>query len=54
MAFRTGWAIKQLYVRSNIFNKDLIKEVYMRQPKGFEVKGAEKHLCLLKNTICFK
>jgi hypothetical protein len=51
MTSKNRWDIKQLDVRSTFFDKDLNVEVYMCQPLGFEVKGEEDKVCLLKKTI---
>jgi hypothetical protein len=48
VASKNRWDIKQLDVRSTFFNKDLNVEVYMCQLLGFEVKGEEDKVCLLK------
>eukprot|EP01018_Ginkgo_biloba_P007448 Gb_23452 [translate_table: standard] len=38
-------------VKSAFMNGDLEEEVYMQQPKGFEVKGKEKLVCRLDKAL---
>jgi hypothetical protein len=38
-------------VKTAYLNSDLKEDVFMRQPKGFEVKGKEDHVCKLKKSI---
>jgi hypothetical protein len=39
MASKRKWVVKQLDVHLTFLNDNLIQEIYMNQPKGFEVKG---------------
>jgi hypothetical protein len=41
LAIRHNWNIKHLDVKTTFLNNDLVKEVYMKQPQGFEVLGKE-------------
>jgi hypothetical protein len=40
-----NWSIKHLDVKTTFLNNDLVKEVYMTQPQGFEVLGKEHQVC---------
>lgn len=43
--------IEHLDVESAFLNGILEETIYMSQPKGFEVKGGEHKVCLLKKSI---
>ena len=43
--------LKQLYVKTAFLHCDLEEEIYMVQPKGFEVKGKEHMVCRLKKSL---
>jgi hypothetical protein len=51
LAYQQGWLIKQLNVCSTFLNGELLKEMFMIQPKGFEVLVREHQVCRLKNSI---
>ena len=38
-------------VKTAFLHGDLDEEIYFQQPKGFEVKGKEDHVCLLKKSL---
>ena len=38
-------------VKTAFLHEDLEEEIYMRQPKGFEVKGKENLVCKLKKSL---
>ena len=49
-------AIKDLHlekfdIKTNFLRGDLDEEIYMAQPKGFEVKGKENLVCKLKKNL---
>jgi hypothetical protein len=46
-----SWLIKQLDVHFAFLNKKLLEEVFMVQPKGFEVPGKEHQVCKFKKAI---
>jgi hypothetical protein len=43
--------LHQMNVKTVLLNRDLLKNVYMAQPKGFTVKGKEHMRCHLKKSI---
>ncbi|OMO94318.1 Retrotransposon gag protein [Corchorus capsularis] len=43
--------IEQLDVKTAFFHGDLQKDIYMDQPEGFEVKGKEHMVYMLKNSL---
>ena len=43
--------LEQLDVKTAFLHGDLEETLMMRQPKGFEVKGKEEHVCLLKRSL---
>ena len=38
-------------VKTAFFHGDLDEEIYLQQLEGFEVKGKEDHVCLLKKSL---
>ena len=38
-------------VKTVFLRGDLDEEIYLQQPEGFEVKGKEDHVCLLKKSL---
>ena len=43
--------IEQLDVKTAFLHGDLKEEIYMEQPKGFEVKSKENFVCKLKKSL---
>ena len=48
---RLNLEVEQLDVKTTFFHGDLEEEVYMQQPKGFEVKGKDNLVCKLKKSL---
>lgn len=40
-----------MYVKTTFLHGDLKETIYMSQPSGFEVKGKEKQVCILKKSL---
>lgn len=51
LATRNDWEPEQTDVDGAYLNALLKETIYMRQAKGYEVPGKEKHICLLKCAI---
>ena len=47
---RLNLEVEQLDVKTTFFHGDLEEEVYMQQPKGFEVKRKDNLVCKLKKS----
>ena len=43
--------LEQLDVKTAFLHGDLEKQIYMKQPEGFEVVRQENHVCLLKKSL---
>jgi len=43
--------LEQLDVKIVFLLSELEEKIYMAQPKGFQFKGKEDHVCLLKRSI---
>ena len=43
--------LQQMDVRIAFLNRDLVKDVYMSQPTGFEEVGKENMVCKLQKSI---
>jgi hypothetical protein len=39
-----------MYVKTTSLHGDLEEEIYMKQPKGFVVKGKKELVCKMKNS----
>jgi hypothetical protein len=46
-----GWRIHQMDVKTTFLNGIIEEEVYIEQPRGFEVSGKESHVCKLKKSL---
>jgi hypothetical protein len=51
IATEMGWRIHQMDVKTTFLNGFIEEEVYIEQPKGFEVLGRESHVCLLRKEL---
>ena len=43
--------LEQLDVKIGFLHGDLEEEIYMQQPKGYEVKGKENLVCRLRKSL---
>jgi hypothetical protein len=43
--------LEQLDIKTTFLHGDLEEEIYMQQPKGYEVKGKENLVCRLKKSL---
>lgn len=43
--------LEQLDVKTTFLHGELEEQIYMHQPKGFEIEGKEDHVCLLKKSL---
>jgi hypothetical protein len=43
--------LEQLYVKTNFLHGDLDEEIYMQQPQGYEFKGKDNLVCMLKKRL---
>ena len=50
-AFLRGMTIDQLDIKTAYLYGEIDSEIYMRQPKGYEVKGKEDMVCLLLKSL---
>ena len=50
-AAQKGWKTHQLDVKSAFLNGYLQEEIYVEQPEGFQVKGQEEKVYLLKKAL---
>jgi hypothetical protein len=51
IATRMGWKIHQMDVKTAFLNGNIEEEVYLEQPKGFEVHDRASHVCHLKKAM---
>jgi hypothetical protein len=51
LALVMGWRIHQMDVKKTFLNGVIEEEVYIEQPRGFEVHGKESHVCRLKKVL---
>lgn len=51
IAAHKGWKVAQLDVKSAFLNGELKEEIYIEQPEGFAVKGAEEKVYKLKKAL---
>jgi hypothetical protein len=43
--------VEQMDVKTTFLHGDLEEKIYMKQPKGFAVKGKKELVCKLKNSL---
>ena len=51
LATTYDWEVHQIDIKSAYLNGNLEEEIYMEQPKGFEVPGKETKVCWLRKAI---
>lgn len=51
LAATFDWEVHQIDIKSAYLNGNLDEEIYMEQPKGFEVPGQEEKVCRLRKAI---
>ncbi len=48
----SNFEIHQMDVKSAFLNGNLTKNVYMKQPEGYEIVGKTNLVCKLRKSIC--
>jgi len=51
LSTQMGWKIHQMDVKTMFLNGKIEKEVYIKQPEGFETFDRESHVCGLKRAL---
>ena len=51
LSVQMGWHIHQMDVKTTFLNGIIEEEVYIEQPKGFEIFSSESHVCRLKRAL---
>ncbi|XXG58369.1 hypothetical protein AAC387_Pa04g0693 [Persea americana] len=51
MVAKFNLELEQLDVKTAFLHGELDEQIYMHQPKGFEIHGKEDHVCLLKKSL---
>ena len=51
LSAQMGWHIHQMDVRTTFLNGVIKEEVYIEQPKVFEIFTSESHVCRLKRAL---
>ena len=51
LAAHNDLEIEQMDVKTAFLHGDLEETIYMKQPEGFEVKGRQEMVCLLKKSL---
>ena len=46
-----GWRVHQMHVKTTFLNGVIEEEVYIEQPKGFDVENREMHVCRLHQAL---
>ena len=46
-----GWRVHQMDINISFLNRVIEKEVYIEQPKGFDVENRETHVCRLHRAL---
>jgi hypothetical protein len=46
-----GWRIHQMDVKTSFLSGVIEEEVYVEQPRSFEVHGRYSHVCILKKEL---
>ena len=47
LAAEMGWRVHQIDIKTAFLNGVIEEEVYIEQPKGFDVENRETHVCRL-------
>jgi hypothetical protein len=51
LAASMGWSLHQMDVKTTFLNGAIEEEVYIEQPRGFEVHSRDTHVCRLKKAL---
>ena len=51
VSFAFDFEVEQMDVKTKFIHVDLEEEIYMKQPKGFVVKGKKELVCKLKKSL---
>ena len=51
LSAQMGWKIHQMDAKTVFLNGIIEEEVYIEQPKGFQIFGSELHVCQLKREL---
>ena len=51
LAAKMGWRVHQMDVKTAFLSRVIEEEVFIEQPKGFEVENRESHVCRLQRAL---